>query len=251
MAESVYVYGIVSAAARVPAATGVEGSRTRTVEHRGLAALVSDLGSDSLAAAREVRAHWRVLDELSKEGTVLPVRFGTALESDGAVRERLLEPNVDRLTALLGELDGRAQLNVKGRYDEARLLADIVATTPAIAALRERVRALPSDAAYYHRIRLGEMVADEIARRRERDEKRVLDQLEPLAVAARAEPPKGSDDAFNLAFLVERSRIDAFSAGVAKAGTELADRVRIRYVGPVPPYSFADTELSAASAQWA
>jgi hypothetical protein len=251
-AGTVYVYGILSAADQAAVhARGVEGSLVRTVEHAGLAALVSDLQAESLAAAREVRSHWRVLEEASKDATVLPVRFGTVLEGDDAVREQLLEPHAERLVTLLGELGGRVQLTVKGQYDEERQLIDVVATSPAIAALRERVRALPGEAGYYERIRLGELVAAEVARRREHDAQRVLDRLQPLAVAARAEAPKGPDGAFDLAFLVERSAIDAFSMGVVSVGDELGERVRIRYVGPVPPYSFADAELTVGSAEWA
>ena len=131
----------------------------RTVEHAGLAALVSTLEGDELAAAREVRAHWRVLEDASKSATVLPVRFGTVLEGDRAVRERLLEPNAERLTEMLDELAGRVQLNVRGDYDEERLLREVVRTSPQVAALRDRVSRVSESAGYYDRIRLGELVA--------------------------------------------------------------------------------------------
>lgn len=182
----VYVYGVLSGSdqARVSVG-GVEDAEVRTVEHAGLAALVSTLDADALAAAREVRAHWRVLEEASKGATVLPVRFGTVMEGDRAVRERLLEPNAGRLTDLLGELAGRVQLNVKGDYDEERLLREVVRASPAVAALRERVRELSEAAGYYDRIRLGELVAAEVARRRERDAAVALERLQPLAVTAR------------------------------------------------------------------
>ena len=83
----VYVYGVLAGAdAPNVSAVGVAQSHVRTVEHAGLAALVSTLEADELAAAREVRAHWRVLEDASKSATVLPVRFGTVLEGDRAVR---------------------------------------------------------------------------------------------------------------------------------------------------------------------
>ena len=43
----------------------------------------------------------------------------------------------------------------------------------------------------------------------------------------------------------------AFSATVAALGDELGDRVTMRYVGPLPPYSFVDAELTPGSPQWA
>lgn len=251
-AGAVYVYGILSPGREEPRAfSGVDGSIVRAVEGGGLAALVSDLRADALTAAREVRAHWRVLEQASEHATVLPVRFGTVLESDDAVRERLLEANADRLAGLLEELAGRVQLGVKGSYDQERLLRVVIADSPAVAALRERVRPLRDASGYYDKIRLGEMIAAQVAQRRERDTALALDRLEPLAVAGREHDPSDPYAAFNLAFLVERDGVDRFSAGVRRLGEEVADRIELRYVGPLPPYSFAEADLTAENGAWA
>jgi hypothetical protein len=249
---NVYVYGVLSGADRAGVSVGgVEGAEVRTVEHAGLAALVSTLRADALAAASELRAHWRVLEEASKGATVLPVRFGTVMDSDAAVRERLLEPNAEHLTELLGQLAGRVQLNVKGDYDEEGLLREVVRTSPQVGALRERVRTMSDAAGYYDRIRLGELVAAEVAGRRQQDEALALARLEPVAVAAHTEAVSSQTAAFNLAFLVESERVDEFSEAVAGLRAELGERVELRYVGPLPPYSFAEADLSAGSAAWA
>jgi len=249
---SVYVYGVLPASdqARVSVG-GVEGAEVRTIEHGGLAALVSSVEADALAAARELRAHWRVLEEASKATTVLPVRFGTVMDSDDAVRERLLEPNSAGLTELLDQLAGRVQLNLKGDYDEERLLSAVVREVPTVATLRERVQKLSDSAGYYDRIRLGELVAAEVARRREEDTALALARLEPLSVATDVGQPHSPDAAFNLAFLVESGGVDAFSDAVGKLRGELGERVTLRYVGPLPPYSFAETDLSAGAEAWA
>src|SRR5436190_24207902 len=136
---------------------GVQDAAVRTVEHAGLAALTSEVHGDAIAAAQEVRSHWRVLDEASKTATVLPARFGTVMESDEAVGERLIAPNAERLETLLREVGGRVQLNVKGDYDEPKLMREVVAGAPAVAELREKLRGLPEAAGYYERIRLGEL----------------------------------------------------------------------------------------------
>jgi phage gp37-like protein len=245
-AGMVYVYGVLAASDCAELkAPGVEGSRVRCVEREGLAALVSDLQGDSITVAREVRAHWNVLDAVSQKATVLPVRFGTVMEGEHAVREQMLEANAERIEALLGELRGRVQLTIKGEYDEERVLREVVNESPAVAGMRERLRSVPEAASYYGRIRLGELVAGEIAARREHDSARALERLEPLSVRVHAEQPRSAEAAFNLAFLVERDGIERFSSAVAGLGEELGDRVRIRYLGPLPPYSFAEGELTA------
>jgi hypothetical protein len=141
------------------------------------------------------------------------------------------------------------QLTVKASYDEERLMREVVEGAPAIAAMRTELRKLPQEAGYYGRIRLGEAVAAEVERRRTEDTGLALDRLDPLAVASQAEAVSKSDGAFNLAFLVERDRIEGFSKAVAELARELGERVSIRYVGPLPPYSFADMEL-VGGAPW-
>jgi hypothetical protein len=250
--RNVYVYGVASAAERasLPDA-GVAGAGVRIVEHDGLAAIVSDLDSGTLVAAREVRAHWRVIEAAAAEATVLPVRFATVLAGDRAVVEQLLEPQADRLTELLRSLAGRVQLAVKGEYDEEALLREIVREAPAVKALRERVRTRPEAAAYYDRIRLGELVSGEIGRRRTRDQQMALAAFEGHAEASVANEPRSANGAFDLAFLVSRDKVDAFGAPVRALSETLGDRVRLRYVGPLPPYSFVDEQRAQGAPAWA
>jgi hypothetical protein len=173
------------------------------------------------------------------------------LEDEDAVRARLLEPNAERLKELLRELDGRVQLTLKGDYDEQLLLRQVVEESDAVARLRDRVRSVPAEAAYYERIRLGEMVAAQVDQRRAEDTRMALETLEPLAVAAREEDATRPDAALSLSFLVDRDRVPQFNDGVRKLATRFGDRISLRYVGPLPPYSFADIQLDAEAAAWA
>jgi hypothetical protein len=246
-AEALYVYGVLPAADRDSVeVAGVEGSEVETVQYDGLAALTSRIQRSALSAAREIRAHWRVLQEASQNATVLPVRFGTVLESEDAVRERFLEPNAQRLSGLLKQMSGCVQLTVKGEYREPEVIQDIVRTTPSLAALAKRVRSVSPDAGYYDRIRLGERIAAEIACLRDEDTSRAMDLLTPAAVAARAEEPTGPNSAFNLAFLVRREGQDDFTKLVGALLEETRERIDVRYVGPLPPYSFAQTEAGSS-----
>jgi hypothetical protein len=244
----VYVYGIAPASERIDVeASGVGGpdSAVRRVVHGDLAALVSDVDVAPLAAARDLRAHWRVLEDAAAKATVLPVRFATILESEDAVVSELLAPRHERLVAQLAGLAGKVQLSVKCFYDEEQLLRDVVRSSPPIARLNERVRGRPEAATYYERIQLGELVAGEIDQARARDAALVIGRLEPLAVAARSEAPSTSDGAVNAAFLVERDRVGEFSAAVSALTEEVDDRMRLRYIGPLPPYSFVEEETAA------
>jgi hypothetical protein len=245
--SEVHVYGVVPASAELQIAE--EG--VRLIVHRDVAALVSDVEREGIGAVRVLRAHWRVLEQAVASTTVIPVRFGTVMADERAVVEEFLEPSHDELAAALAEMAGKVQLTVKGFYEEEALMASIVARSPAIARLRERVRGLPEAAAYYQRIELGQRVAAEVERSRERDAHEIFERLRPLALAARLEAASTSDVAVNAAFLVEEDRIDDFSRAVGALGRELAGRIRLRYVGPLPPYSFTGEDAMSGTGAWA
>jgi Gas vesicle synthesis protein GvpL/GvpF len=245
--SEVHVYGIVAASAGPELAE----DGLRLIVHRDVAALVSDVEAGQLTAVRVLRAHWRAVERASARCTVLPVRFGTVMADDRAVVEEFLAPAHDGLADKLAEMTGKVQLTVKGFYDEEALMASIVAGSPVIARLREEVSAVPEAAAYYKRIELGQLVAAEVERARERDAQAVLERLQPLALEARLEPPSTTDAAVNAAFLVDDRSIEAFSDAVSALGRDLEGRIRLRYVGPLPPYSFTGEGAIAGAGAWA
>lgn len=238
----VHVFGVIAAAEAAP-------PETRTIAHRELAAIVQDGAAGPMPATSLLRAHSRILEQAAETATVLPVRFGTAMASDEAVVDEFLAPRHDQLATRLARLQGKVQLTVKAFYEQEALLRGVVASSPGIARLREKVRSLPEAAGYYQRIRLGELVNAEVEAARERDAALLMQRLEPLAVQAAREPLSTADCAVNAAFLVERERVDAFSGAVAEFGLEVAGRLRLRYLGPLPPYSFTDDGERAAA--WA
>jgi hypothetical protein len=236
--SEVHVHGVVAAS---------EELDVRRIPHGSIAALVSPVEAGQVTAARALRSHWRVLEDVAARTTVLPIRFGTVMAGDQAVVDEFLAPRHDELAAALAELAGKVQLTVKGFYDEESLMRGVVAGSPAVAGARRRLSGVPEPLGQYERIELGRLVAAEVQHTRERDMDLVLGRLEPLAVAATREPATAAVDAVNAAFLVERSRIDEFSRAVGELGDELAGRIQLRYVGPLPPYSFAGED----AATWA
>ena len=245
--SEVHVYGVVPASATPELAE--QGHRL--IAHRDVAALVSEADRDGLRAASVLRAYWRVLEQAAAVTTVLPVRFGTVMTGDQAVVTEFLEPAHDELAERLKEMAGKVQLTVKGFYEQDALMTGVVERSPTIARLREQVRGLPEAAGYYKRIELGQLVAAEVERERERDAHGILERLRPLALEARLEPPSTPDSAVHAAFLVDGKRVDEFSGAVAALGRELTGRIRLRFLGPLPPYSFSGEDATAGARAWA
>ncbi|GAA1288239.1 GvpL/GvpF family gas vesicle protein [Pseudonocardia aurantiaca] len=240
----VYVYGLIRVDTQLPddlAGLGPSG-RVSTIEHGEVAAIVSDIPLDRpLGTRKDLLAHESVVDAVAASAAVLPMRF-PAVTAEESVVEELLAPHQDHFLAVLGDLEGRVQFTLKGRYVEDAVLSEVLEGNDEIRALQEKVRDLPEDASYYDRVRLGELVVGVLEQQREDDAAQILERLEPFAVAVVANQPGQPEDVINAAFLVERERMQEFDDAVENVGRDLDGRVRLRLLGPLAPYDFVPEE---------
>jgi hypothetical protein len=240
-----YVYGVVRAPASMPKGKGIDGWPLRVVKVGDLGALVSDVPDDGpIEAGRdELMTHSRVLENALERGPVLPMRFGIVMPDEAAIRAELLKPHRRELAEQLDALEDKVELNVKGLYDEASILREILEEDREVAELRELIRDQPENAAYYERIRLGELIAEALTAKRENDERWILDELAPHAIAV--EPGKLVHEhmVVSASFLVERARQADFDAALERIAADQHPRVGFKLTGPLPPHSFVELSL--------
>jgi hypothetical protein len=90
------------------------------------------------------------------------------------------------------------------------------------------------------------MVAQAVERKRDRDAEAILQQLAPMAISIQVGEPANERVVVNTSFLVERDRMQEFDEAVDALGRAQADRMRIKYTGPLPPHSFVQLQTSEA-----
>ena len=242
-----YVYGVTRAGARSGSAPSGVGDRpVQTVERGTVAALVSEVPDESVAPrAKNLTAHTEVLRAAMDDGTVLPMRFGVLMPDADAVRHDLLELREPWLTGMLEALDGRVEMTVSAMYREDVLLGEVIRDDPGIAKLREQIQGKPAAATHFERIRLGELVAQSVDARRSADGAAILDALRPAADAFAPGEMLHERMVVNTAFLVRRDQLDGFDSAVERVSAERADRMQFKLTGPLPPFSFVNTEEPA------
>jgi hypothetical protein len=239
-----YVYGLVRADAHLPedlTGLGLSG-KVSTIVHGDVAALVSDVPMDRPLGTRDdLLAHEAVVDTVATSTAVLPMRFPAVVEEEGIVEE-LLSPHHDRFVAALGELEGRVQYTLKGRYEQDVVLREVLEEHPEVAELQAEIRDLPEDATYPQRLRLGELVVGALEERRDAEAARLVQRLEPYAVGVVSHHPGQPDDVVNTSFLVERGRAKEFEDAIEQLGADLHGRARLRLLGPLAPYDFVPAD---------
>jgi hypothetical protein len=205
-----------------------------TVAHGPLVGLVSSTpDEEALPTRANLLHHTRVLERAIEQTTVLPMRFGVVVPDTDTLVADFLAPEQERLLATLDRLAGHVELRLRGSYQEAHVIREVLDEDPRAARLRGRGG---TDA----KMELGERIVAGIDRRRDRDMATVAAKLRPHVAAASRSDVAQPLDAFSWSFLVPETGRDAFERAVDELGEELAPVVELELVGPVPPFSFAD-----------
>ncbi|MFD7025555.1 GvpL/GvpF family gas vesicle protein [Promicromonospora sukumoe] len=249
-ADRLYLYAIVPGA---PAdlGTGIDGSAVHAlaVPH-GVAAVVHEHDGGPYQGADDDVRRWAIEHSAVVErvwhaaGTVLPASFNVIVApGDQASAARRLEEwmvsSADALRERLDALAGRVELRVEISLDREQAAT----WHPDVMAARAELGSRPPGVQRLLRRRIEHLerdVADERARERYPVYRhRLASVSEGLDDNARAHPAAGTTLVLSVSLLVPEHDVHGVGTVLtAIQGEEPA--ARIRYLGPWPPYSFAD-----------
>lgn len=237
-----YVYAITrdSHPLKLGDRTGVgeQPAKLRTVRADGLAAVVSDAPENLRAKRRDLLAHETVLEELMTGGPMLPMRFGMVAPDDETV-ERELAARAKSYDAILADLEGRAEFNVKAFHREEAVLRELLTQNEELRRANEALRRA-GGGDHQERMAFGERVAVALEERRAADGDRMVSILRQHAVRVSLGPPV--DGAFvNASLLVGEDERPALEETVNKLRDEVGWLMELNLYGPLPPYSFVQS----------
>jgi hypothetical protein len=249
----IFVYGIADERFDVPAGlrgVGDPPRPLRPVDHQGLAAIVADL-EEPPNRREDLEAHVTAMGALAEAGTLVPLRYGTLADDEDEVRGHLLERHHDRLRELLATLDGCVQMTLKSIDHEDLLLREVVQQQPNLRAASQRLQGRSADTDRQAFIDLGERVAAAVEAARRADETRLAERVAQVAEHVVVEEPGHERIGARLQILVRRDRRPDLDALVRTISEEQAERMALRYSGPIAPYSFSDFTLEPGATAWA
>ncbi|WP_040814819.1 GvpL/GvpF family gas vesicle protein [Nocardia concava] len=241
------IYGIVPAGAKPKAAQGIgrKPAPLRTVTHGKIAAMVSEVPVDEpLDRAEDLEGYSRVVDDLVGQTSVVPIRFGAALEDEAAVESGLLEPNEERFAAALEDLGGLAEYLVTAQYVEQAVLREILEENEQAAALAETLRTTPEAANRDLSLALGEIVNSELERRREADTEVMVSALRQLTEELVLRPPTHEEELATLAVLIPLAKEQELVHIADLLSKQWENRVSMRLVGPLAAWDFMTIEAT-------
>ena len=250
----IYLYGIVEGTEEADLGIlGVDGANPALiVAGDGLGWVVSDCGREDWGTLpREqlltcLLRHQQVVERVMQEQTVLPVKFGTTLDSPGDVSALLAQADRN-LGKTLDSMQGKAEMDVAATWDLEKVLKEVGHEDEVVQAREAIIR--KGEPTAEDRVKLGQMVKACLDRRRGAYRERMLDVLRPLAISVAPNALISDEMVMNVAFLVDRAREGEFDEQVRELDSLFDNRITFRVIGPLPPYSFSTVEITRLTAE--
>jgi len=220
---------------------GGQGDRVYTINYRDLAAVVSDFSSSRQdITPQSLKSQQRVMEEVMKAFSVLPVGFGCIASDAAQIRDKVLKAKYRYLHQTLRQMENKVELVLKALWIDPQV-AGQVAANPRLKRLQ---RIAATGGTPHQRFKLGLSVKEELGKHRKKAMKEMLPPLDSIAVDRRLNKvTTPTIMIFNASFLVEKEREAEFDRAVNELGEKYGDRVRFIYVGPLPPYDFVDMAI--------
>ncbi|MBC8217624.1 MAG: GvpL/GvpF family gas vesicle protein [Planctomycetes bacterium] len=244
--EGTYIYCIVESdqpRSFGPLGIGGRGDEVYTICFDGIAAVVSNSPVERYSARREnMVAHEKAIEEVMKEHTVLPVRFGTIAEDQGDQGQvrRILEKDHDRFKALLNKMRDKKELNLKAIFNKDAVYQDILEKYEDIRKLKEKLAAIESERTHFQLMQVGEMVEQALEQEKTDHGDEILSVLRPLAEEIKSNDTYGELMIVNAAFLVHKEKEPEFDWEVEGLADKYGEKIRFKYVGTLPPFNFVN-----------
>ena len=212
-----------------------------TVNHRDMAAVVSDVPIVPLDSTREnVLAHERVNELVMRDHTVIPMSFGTIFKTRDDIVE-LLRSAYDAFHDVLNKMEDKLEFGLKVLWDRDEIVRIIEQEDEDIRRLKNEISS-QKGSTYFARMQYGRLIDSALQLRSERYVAEFLQNLRDVSVASRINRAIGDKMIMNAAFLVQRDQEQQFDRRIKDIASQF-DRLTFKYTGPWPPYNFVNIRL--------
>ncbi|HEY0839015.1 MAG TPA: GvpL/GvpF family gas vesicle protein [Vulgatibacter sp.] len=220
---------------------GIEGSEVHPLVSGQLAAIVSDVAATEMRPERRnLSAHSAVLRSLMDQTNLLPVAFGVVAGSEREVRELLAE-HESEMREQLEAVDGKVEMGLRGVLQVPDIFKYFVEKYSDLRQLRDEIFS-GGQPSRDQKIELGQAFAEMLQQFQDECADQASQHLQNVG-KTRANEPRSEEEALNLAVLVPRESVEAFTKAVNEMAPSLDENIELQVTGPWPPYNFVDLRI--------
>ena len=217
---------------------GGRGDIVSSIGYNDISAVISNTPMTKYVISREnLTCHEKVVEEIMKEYTLLPVRFCTIATCAEELRT-MLRRRYSELKGLLRDMDNKVEMGLKIMWkDMDKIFEEITNENNYIKKLKKQ------ENNRNNKIELGKAVEEALKNKKADEAFPIINKLRQISVNVKENDPIGDNMFINSAFLIDRTHEKEFDYRVEELSDKYKDRVKFKYVGPAPPYNFVNLEL--------
>lgn len=220
-----------------------------TIDFRSLSAVVAETERKDYRklskeeTVRELISHQQTIEKIMSESPILPVKFGTILKNEEEVKS-VLEKGYFFLRNTLRKIEDKIELDLVCFWNEQKAAQMASRESQEVQNWQKRI-AKKGKPTLEDKIALGKLVAQYLATKKEKLSSQILRMLKKEAVKNCPHALADVNMVLNQAFLVQKENEERFNHALNIVDSQLADLVKFRLVGPLPPYSFATVVIKS------
>ena len=217
---------------------GERGDIVSTIGYKDISAVISDSPMTKYTInRRNMTDHEKVIEEVMKDYSVLPVRFCTIAAGAEDIRT-LLRRRYAEFKGLLKDMDNKVEVGLKALWNDMnRIFQEIVTENKKVRIFKKKADAMADNS---NKIALGKAVKEALDDKKDKEAKRILSTFKRAAVDIRTNSLLGDRMLLNAAFLIGRSHEKEFDYLIEDLVKKHDDRMIFKYVGPIPPFNFVN-----------
>lgn len=221
----------------------IHDARLSAIQYADIAAVVREVNAhrvEVLEASNECLKDWLTIYqqtniEIFRHYTMLPLRFGIMVDRKEEI-EDFLASSYMHIKWALDKLMGKAEFAVQLSWDLNAVLREIRQDKQWCERVAKSID--PMD-----RIAMGRVLFEAAETMKKQIVGSVHDKLSIVSLDSSEGRIVDESIIMNRSYLIELTAEDSFDEAVAELGGESKSYLSFKYVGPMPPYSFAPIEF--------
>jgi DnaJ-domain-containing protein 1 len=253
MAKAIYVYGVIGSHVEKRFVPGEKDylAEVYTIPYKDIASVVSDYPKNSFdyrtreIVAKELINHQNVIENIMKEYTIIPIKFGTLLENADGIK-KVLEKGYSEFKDKLEKIEKKIELDVVAVWNNLdSIIKRIGDENEEIRKFKEEIAKKSQQDTFQERIEIGNMIKDALEKEKSDLQTEMLEFLKDKAQVSEFKKHELMDDRMilNCAFLLDKDKESEFDLALNELNEKYNEKINFRCIGSLPLYSFFTYEV--------
>ncbi len=242
------LYGVVNGRCEGMTSCEFAGDAVYAVSYREISCLVSDTADEGMidkkSVLKELLDYQSVMERILQKYTVIPIKFGTWVETKEDVL-KVLESGYAEFLKKLRAYEGMIEVDITAAWNDiVPVMRKIAEEDVEIKRLKDAAFVAPADEIMAEKIKIGSLIKCALDRKRAEILHSTLSYLTDSFVKAQKQEIIDGSDIFNCAFLIEKAGEAAFFSRLDQLNQNFDEQLRFKCVFPLPPYAFCTFEVT-------